>query len=424
MAAARLEERELWGLLAMTDEPLRLCRVREHEALTQDIEFRTRLVYELCRQNFDRLPGREGLLNLLALELREQVTEGGIAGLAGAERLAVLEDLVMVADELDLWAHAEWIALLLDVALDVAQLELALGHLDRARTTAERVHRHAPGSSAIWQKALAVLCHHAHLVGDAQREDALLLEWESVAPAARSPEAAIRRARRDIRAGHPDAALDALRAALTRSDPLHPAIAVECSRAARYAGRAGDALGGLDTLDQRRVREEPALHAAADHARYMALHDLDLNESAALLSEACVRRFAEIGAMEEEVLCRVNLGDAVWGAGDVPRARRTLVEARALAEECELPHASNVARVCLANVVAPEDPDRALELYDARSRTLPAAVGDGMRSTAGSTGRSCLRSGRGATAARCDSTRARPSALATGTSSPSHSASP
>jgi hypothetical protein len=247
----------------------------------------------------------------------------------------------------------------------VAQLELTLGHLDRAKSTAESVHRRAPHSSAIWQKALGVLVQHAHLCGEAQLEDALLLEWESVDPAVRLPEAAVRRARRDVRSGRPEAALAALAAELEHHGEPHPVIAIECARAACYAGRAGAAIGYLDALDERRVREEPALQAAADHARYMALHDLDLNRSAAGLSTLCVKRFGELGAIGDEVLCRINLGDALWGCGDGAAARAALVKARRLAEDCELPHALDVARLCLANVIACSDPDEALELYDA-----------------------------------------------------------
>jgi len=62
----------------------------------------------------------------------------------------------------------------------------------------------------------------------------------------------------------------------------------------------------------------------------------------------------------------VNLGVGLWGAGRVTDARAVLEDVWMQTEATGLPHAQDIAAICLANVLAATgDHSRALELYDA-----------------------------------------------------------
>lgn len=367
MVADRFTPDEYTGLLAKVDRALRLCDVRPHAILERDIEFRTRILYELSCETFERLSDQRGLLELLASELSRIICSGELDKLSAVDRLAVQEDLLAVAGRLQLWESASWRPLLLPVGLSVARLELMLGRSERARTTAEQVRSHAQQGSDLSQRALDILCAQAHVSGQPEREDALLAEWMSIAAEERIPQAAARQARRDVRAGSADRAVEVLRSASKVARP--PAwLVIELARARCYAGDAKEALVQLEGISSGAASFAPSLRAAYDHARYMGMHDLDLNESAAELSMECLVRFREIGALEEEILCHVNFGDALWGLGRTQEARTVLEETEGVAEEAGLPHALNLARLCLANVVSDSDVERAVALYDCAIR--------------------------------------------------------
>jgi hypothetical protein len=114
------------------------------------------------------------------------------------------------------------------------------------------------------------------------------------------------------------------------------------------------------------LASDPAAHVAVNHAAALALHDLERNLRVVDHARHAVEAYRTAGRIEAQLIMGVNLGDGLWGAGRVTDARNVLEDVWTHAEATGLPHAQDIAAICLANVLAATgDHSRALELCDA-----------------------------------------------------------
>jgi hypothetical protein len=369
MARARGRQRaQVDELLGKADRPFRICAVVLHDILGHAAEFRAYPYYEESRKSFDGMPDRANLLRALATTLREQYQRDRFLPLSAIDRVEVLEDLVQAGRELNLRFDPEWRACLDDCALDLAALQLCLGHLDQARRTAAEVLETAADDSERGQRALGTLCDAAH-VTDSTLEDELLERWWRVPEDRRSNDAFLRRARRDIRRGRGDAAvttLDELLARSTHSERERLLLQLERARALCYseeADRAPEAVASVRAEAASAGVDDPDFAVRLQHTAYIAAHNLERNDDAAETAKASMDRYERAGVREGFLLSRINLGDARWGRGERLAAARLLRKAHADASRGVFAHPRALAALCLANVIAIDDPAAARALY-------------------------------------------------------------
>jgi hypothetical protein len=148
---------------------------------------------------------------------------------------------------------------------------------------------------------------------------------------------------------------------------MHVLAATTLSRALWSAGQPKDALATLDACEREEhtvSASDPVARVAVDHAAALALHDLEWNLRVVDHARRAVEAYRTAGRIEAQLIMGVNLGDGLWGAGRVTDARNVLEDAWTHAEATGLPHAQDIAAICLANVLAAAgDHSRALELY-------------------------------------------------------------
>jgi hypothetical protein len=209
-------------LLRQADQKYRICAVALHDILGQSAEFRALPYYEISRERFDAMPDWKALLRALADALHDQYLEDRFSALSAIDRVEVMEDLVEAGRRLGLRAQRRWADILDDCALDVAALQVSLGHLGRAREAAERVLRIRGADSERGQRALVTLCEAAHAANDTKAEDELLDLWWDVPDDRRHHDAFVRQARRDIRIGRGDLARERLDELLGREGHADP----------------------------------------------------------------------------------------------------------------------------------------------------------------------------------------------------------
>lgn len=303
--------------------------------------------------------------------MRKQYEEDRFHSLSAIDRLEVMEDLVETGRELHLRFDPDWRDPLDDCALDVATLQLCLGHLDRARKTAEEVLHNVSDDSERGQRALATLCEAAHASESPDKEEQLLDRWWNIPEERRSGDAFLRHARRDIRVGRGDRALRTLDALLNRSGhdaPERLLFELERARALSYSDHAEDAPDAIAAVEAAAgpSLDDPEFAVRLAHAAYIADHNLDRNDDAVRRAKTCMERYKQAGLREGYLLSKINLGDARWGtrADDRPWAIRTLRSVRDETAGAAFAHPRALAAICLANVIATDDPIGARELYD------------------------------------------------------------
>jgi len=122
-------------------------------------------------------------------------------------------------------------------------------------------------------------------------------------------------------------------------------------------GRPEEALGALADLHPTTYDVE------VDRSAALALHDLERNLRVADHASRCVDAYRADGRVEAQLIANVQLGDALWGAGQVRNARIELQRAYDAARHAVLPAALDVAALSLANVLAVTgEPERARQL--------------------------------------------------------------
>jgi tetratricopeptide (TPR) repeat protein len=175
-----------------------------------------------------------------------------------------------------------------------------------------------------------------------------------------------------LRQSVPASAVSAARLALENTPAgsrMHVLAATTLSRALWSAGQSKEALTALDACEREAhavLASDPVARVAVDHAAALALHDLERNLRVVDHARRAVEAYRTAGRIEPQLIMSVNLGDGLWGAGRVTDARTVLEDVWMYAEAVGLPHAQDIAAICLANVLsATGDHSRALELYGA-----------------------------------------------------------
>lgn len=372
MAQCRGKDRatvdEMFG---KADHPYRICAVALHDVLGRAAEFRAYPYYEESRKTFEQLPFRRAALQALADTLREQYERDRFTSLNAVDRVELLEDLVEVGRQLDLRYQPEWDACLNDCMVELAASQLCLGHPDQAEGTAQEVLDEARVDSENGQRALAILCEAAHIKGSNEAEDRLLDQWSTVPEERRADEAFVRRARRDIRAGRGDDAVETLDRLLARGNHARVdrlVLELERARALCYSGDAAlapDAVRAVEVDTARAPIDDPDFRVRLEHTAYIAAHNLEHNDDATQRAEACMELYEAAGVRGEYLMSKINLGDAQWGGGHRWLAERTLKAVRAETADSAFSHPRALAALCLANVLALDAPARAAELYAA-----------------------------------------------------------
>ena len=190
--------------------------------------------------------------------------------------------------------------------------------------------------------------------GEFGREERMIREW-SKEPELTS-EYYVQLSRFAARASRTSDALSAAKKAVSLAETPTARLkaAIELAGVLWAAGdpRAGlEALTGIEDVLRSGKAAEATLRVASDHKACLLLHDLEKNLQVAAYAERCIRAYRDTGNVEQMIIAMVNRGDALWGVGRVDEARDLLEQAYALAKEEHLPHALDIAAICLANVL-------------------------------------------------------------------------
>lgn len=310
---------------------------------------------------------------LIELETRERrALDAGSA----PRRAAVAAQLSTRGVDLDvgLWANGSPEAR--RDARDRLELELASARLDvgdahGAARLAEASLARCSHTGALRTKAHRLLAEAAYMLGDVETErrrlDAWLRSDGEHAPQLLCGTAAFAR-----RQGAPASAVNAARLAVDGTPAgsrMHVLAATTLAHALWSAGHAKEALAALDACEREEhtiLASDPVARVAVDHAAALALHDLERNLLVVDHARRAVEAYRTAGRIEAQLIMGVNLGDGLWGAGRVTDARTVLEDVWTRARRTGLPHAQDIAAMCLGNVLAATgDHGRALELYDA-----------------------------------------------------------
>ncbi len=84
------------------------------------------------------------------------------------------------------------------------------------------------------------------------------------------------------------------------------------------------------------------------HKAYLVLHDLERNAMSAGYALESIPLFEELGDEIQSLIAKVNLGDALWGLGNLTEAEKYLQGA--YDASAASPHVRDIAAICLANV--------------------------------------------------------------------------
>jgi len=310
---------------------------------------------------------------LIELETRER---RGLGAGSATRHAAVTAQLSAAGMDLDmgLWANASPEAR--RDARDRLELEFAGARLDvgdahGAARLAEASLARCADSHAQRGEAHRLLVEAAYMLGDVETERRRLDAWRG-SDGEHAPRMLCGTAALAVRQSAPASAVSAAQLAL-HSTPagsrMHVLAATTLSRALWSAGQPKDALATLDACEREEhtvLASDPVARVAVDHAVALALHDLERNLRVVDHARRAVEAYRTAGRIEAQLIMGVNLGDGLWGAGRVTDARAVLEDVWTHAEATGLPHAQDIAAICLANVLAATgDHSRALELYDA-----------------------------------------------------------
>ena len=207
------------------------------------------------------------------------------------------------------------------------------------------------------------------MLGDVPLERRFLDEWE--ADAGESVAVLFHRASFLMRQSAAREAVHAARQAVAASPASTPIRVIAVTYLAQALWSVGqpelarEELAACQRDEQRVLERDAEARVAVDHSFALVLHDLERNVEVVDHARRCVDAYRRDGKLEAELISRVNLGDALWGSGRLADALPVLEDAHEHAEAAGLPHARDIAAICLANALATAGQrDRALELYD------------------------------------------------------------
>ena len=338
--------------LLQSDSRFGFIKTAAHELLELSGEFRRRLYFDTCRDFFQQHPRGQEFLRQLAsalLALAEspvwQALDGAHAQRLGSRLLALVDELNLAGRQWDPTVHA--------VLGQLAQSRLALGDARGAEHYAQRLVGARTASPAAKEAARKTLIAAAYMEGDIARERSHLDAWHRSRK--RSAPYYVLESMYAMRQGASSRSISMARkaqaAARTERDRLDAAIGL--ATALWSAGRpeashkaiteAEHAFGRIDVSRADRI----SLH----HATALALHDLERNMQVVYRANQCVAGYRESGNKQQEIISRVNLGDALWGVGRASEAAAQLETAYAEARATHLPHAEDIAAICFANAL-------------------------------------------------------------------------
>jgi len=355
------------GLLQDADSSVGVTRTLPHHFLGLDCEFRRPVFWRICREDIEALVGDcSPLLRRLAVAMRDVLRDASPTDLTRRERGLMAGRLLELRDEARL-KGAEWDRLMASLELDLAETRLDIGDAASAEALTAGALPRLKGPARI--RAHRVLTEAAHMRGSRKEHRARLDAWAED-PAARGVELLLRQSSLSLESGAPVRAVAQAEeaVAVAGADRFVACTAEGYLAHAQWArGESASALQTLANVERRRLPDPHGLLAVGiQHTAALALHDLERNLQAMDQARRCATRYEAQGRLEAQVIATVDLGDAMWGAGDLQGARATLVDAHRLAIDANLPQAIDVASMCLANVYAAEGNfDDALALYEA-----------------------------------------------------------
>ena len=338
--------------LIQSDRRFGFTETSDHKHLELTGEFRRAVYFHACREFFLQHPDGNGFLRQLAAALRA-IVEGDIWDELGHdEQQRIGGRLVALTRELGLRGR-RWNDVVHGVLTQLAQARLLMGDSHGAEHYAEQLVRSRTVSVDLKEAARKTLVASAYMDGDIDRERRHLDEWRR--SRRMTMEYFISESLFAMRQGDSDRSVSMAQRAQTvaRNERERLDANLGLATALWSAGRpiearraivdAEHAVGTVDTTDPLRL----SLH----HSIALVLHDLEQNAQVIYHTTECVARYQTAGNKQQELISRVNLGDALWGVGRLDDAAAQLGAAHAEAVAAHLLHAQDIAAICLGNVL-------------------------------------------------------------------------
>jgi tetratricopeptide (TPR) repeat protein len=371
IAAAVGEADELETHLDASDVEHGVTELRPHAQLLRSGEFRRHVYWEVSEEHLSRpAVRRRAVLRALAEVLRETIESAIWDELPRRDRAQLGARLLELIDVLGLDGES-WLDARDRLELELAAARLDLGDAYGAVRLAEAYLARSEDAPPQRAQAYRLLVEAAYMLGDVETERRRLDAWRE-SEGDRDPQLLCWTAAFALRQSAPGPAVVAAQRAVDNTPAgsrLHVVAATTLSRALWSAGQAKEALTALDACEREEhaiLASDPEARVAVDHAAALALHDLERNLRVVDHAQRAVNAYRAAGRIEAQLIMSVNLGDGLWGAGRLADARTMLEDVQMHAEAAGLPHAQDIAAMCLANVLAATgDHDRALELYGA-----------------------------------------------------------
>jgi tetratricopeptide (TPR) repeat protein len=358
--------------LHASDETYGITSTHPHRILELSGEFRRHVFWEVCAQWFVRSPHRAAALNALANRIASLFVSGHWSRLDVAERSRLGQRLLDVMDDSEgiEGDAAGWRTLRVSLLSRLARDRLRAGDAHGAAHLCARLLTESDATAEDRRSAWLASVQSAYMRGDPVDEQRLLEAWGADG-AATGPELHLSQANFAMRQSRPNEAIAKARLAIADSAKGSASVGVESATTLAHAlWTAGRPLEARDALleTERQFSAEIAASAemqlAVHHTAALFLHDLECNVQVVHRARACIETYRSLGDRQSELISRVNLGDALWGVGRTADAARVLNETYEAARESNLPHAQDIAAICLANVRASAgDLDTALSLY-------------------------------------------------------------
>ena len=343
---------DVHSALEDADRTYGFLKTAPHRVSTLVGEFRRLVYFDACRDFYDRHPNARAYF----IELGE-VLRGILIGelwptLDPADKLRLGRRLTELVSEQSLKGKY-WIQPLYDLLLELARLRLQLGDARGAEGYADRLVRLRGVPAASKEAARKLLVSAAYMQGDIEKERLRLAEWKK--DRRRSVDYAMCESAFLTRQGNGQRSIAiasaAVRAATTPESRIEAGL---CAAAALWsAGRPIHAREAVVATDQelRSLKTPPSsLVLSMHHTSALVLHDLEKSAQVLFHVTECIRGYALAGDKQHEIISRVNLGDALWGVGRLRQAEQELRGAYEQASATRLPHAQDIAAICLGNV--------------------------------------------------------------------------
>lgn len=353
-------------------------KTNEHTILSLTGEFRRLVYFDACNEFFERHPNGKTYLTELAHVLRDMLESRIWNDLEADDKLRLGRRFVSLIDGLNL-SGSFWKRPLNNLLLELAYLRLQVGDTLSAERYAERLLKARSASAKNKNEARKVLVASAYMEGDVSKESRRLTSWRRSAQGntldyyACDSLFAMRQGKlqRSV-----DMSRKVMALAKTPNEKVEGAISETVALWAN--GRPDEALeplkqaeGELHSIDTNKGELETSLR----HTSSLVLHDLERNAQVMYHAKRCIDQYEQAADRQQEIISRVNLGDAMWGVGLVEDAEQELKRAYREASELKLAHAQDIAAVCLGNVLQEQGRLEEAEVYYLEGITIAKKIG-------------------------------------------------